>query len=139
MKNIMPTHVGARALRCIAVFALIVISLMLLAERAGAPWTTMVFTTLCLAQMGHALSARSERPLLEVNLFSNPWLLAAVGLTTGLQLALLYVPALSRFFGTTPLAGSDLLLCLGFSLLLFTFLELEKLYGRWRRGAASNC
>ena len=138
-ESIFARGLGRYILRVGLVFALIVISLMLLAERAGAPWTTMVFTTLCLAQMGHALSARSERPLLEVNLFSNPWLLAAVGLTTGLQLALLYVPALSRFFGTTPLAGSDLLICLGFSMLLFTFLELEKLYGRWRRGAASNC
>ena len=138
-ESIFARGLGRYILRVGLVFALIVISLMLLAERAGAPWRTMVFTTLCLAQMGHALSARSERPLLEVKPFSNPWLLGAVALTTALQLALLYVPALSRFFGTTPLASGDLLICLGFSLLLFCFLELEKLYSRRRRRSLSDC
>jgi Ca2+-transporting ATPase len=138
-ESIFARGLGRYILRVGLVFALMVISMMLLAERAGAPWKTMVFTTLCLAQMGHALSARSERPLLTVNLFSNPWLLAAVALTTALQLALLYVPPLSRFFGTTPLAAGDLLICLGFSLLLFAFLELEKLYRIWRRCSRADC
>src|ERR687886_1898012 len=36
-------------------------------------WQTMVFTTLCLAQMGHALAIRSNtRLMVEVNPFSNP-------------------------------------------------------------------
>jgi Ca2+-transporting ATPase len=83
--------------------------------------------------MGHALSARSDLPLIQVAAFSNPWLLGAVLLTSGLQLLLLYVPALSRFFGTTPLSGHDLLICVGFSLLFFLYLELEKLWRLWRR------
>jgi Ca2+-transporting ATPase len=37
------------------------------------------------------------------------------------------VPPLSRFFGTTPLAGADLGLCAGVSLVFFLYLELEKL------------
>jgi Ca2+-transporting ATPase len=91
----------------------------------------MVFTTLCLAQMGHALSARSDRPLLQVNPFSNPWLLWAVVLTTGLQLLLLYVPWLARFFGTEPLSLSDLGICIGVSLLFMVYLEVEKLLRQW--------
>ena len=138
-ESIFARGLGRYIVRVGLVFALIVISLMLLAERAGAPWPTMVFTTLCLAQMGHALSARSERPLLSVDPWSNPWLLGAVALTTLLQLALLYVPALSRFFGTTPLGSGELLICIGFSLLLFSFLELEKVYSLWRRRALSDC
>jgi Ca2+-transporting ATPase len=70
--------------------------------------------------------------------FSNPWLLWAVALTSGLQLALLYVPALSRFFGTDPLSGRDLLVCVGFSLLLFLYLEIEKLWRQWRRRASAD-
>jgi Ca2+-transporting ATPase len=97
------------------------------------PWKTMVFTTLCLAQMGHALSARSELPLVQVKPFSNPWLIWAVLLTSALQLALLYVPALAKFFGTVPLAGSDLLVCVGVSVLFFLYLELEKVLRLWRR------
>ena len=53
--------------------------------------------------------------------------------TTGLQLALLYVPFLARFFGTVPLAGQDLLICVGVSLTFFLYLELEKLVRIWSR------
>jgi len=98
----------------------------------------MVFTTLCLAQMGHALSARSDKPLIQVNPFSNPWLLWAVVLTSGLQLLLLYVPWLARFFGTVPLPGADLLICVGVSLVFFVYLEAEKLLRQWRRRATAN-
>jgi Ca2+-transporting ATPase len=88
--------------------------------------------------MGHALSARSDLPLLQVAPLSNPWLIWAVLLTTGLQLLLLYVPALSSFFGTTALSGSDLGVCVGFSLLFFLYLELEKIWRLWRRQASSD-
>ena len=137
-ESIFARGLGRYILRVGVVFAVIVISLMLLAERHGAPWPTMVFTTLCLAQMGHALAARSERPLLQVPLFSNPWLLLAVLSTTALQLLLLYLPPLARFFGTTPLSAADLLTCGGFSLLLLLELELEKLYSLWRRRSAAD-
>jgi Ca2+-transporting ATPase len=116
------------------VFALIVIALMLWSYRtmgADGPWKTMVFTTLCLAQMGHALSARSDRPLLQVNPFSNPWLLWAVMLTTGLQLLLLYVPMLAKFFGTVPLRMTDLMVCVGVSLIFLVYLEAEKILRQW--------
>jgi magnesium-transporting ATPase (P-type) len=58
-----------------------------------------------------------------VNPFSNPWLLWAVILTTGLQLLLLYRPVLAKFFGTVPLCPADLLVCVG--LILLVDLELE--------------
>ena len=87
--------------------------------------------------MGHALSARSDLPLIQVAPVSNPWLIWAVVLTSGLQL-LLYVPALATFFGTTPLSGHDLLICIGFSLLFFLYLELEKFWRQWRRRATAN-
>ncbi|MFM8543423.1 MAG: HAD-IC family P-type ATPase, partial [Vulcanococcus sp.] len=132
-ESIFARGIGRYILRIGVVFAVIVIALMLYATRHDAPWETMVFTTLCLAQMGHALSARSDLPLIQVAPLSNPWLLWAVLLTSGLQLLLLYVPGLSRFFGTTPLSGHDLLICVGFSLLFFLYLELEKLWRQWRR------
>jgi Ca2+-transporting ATPase len=137
-ESIFARGIGSYILRVGVVFAVIVITLMLYASRQEAPWQTMVFTTLCLAQMGHALSARSDLPLIQVAPFSNPWLLWAVTLTTGLQLLLLYVPSLARFFGTTPLSGHDLLICVGFSLLFFLYLELEKLWRLWRRKASAD-
>ena len=111
---------------------------MVLAARAGLPWQTMVFTTLCLAQMGHALSARSDRPLIQLDPWSNPWLIWAVVLTSALQMLLLYVPWLAKFFGTTPLSINELLICVGVSALFFVYLELEKIWRLWRRSAHAD-
>ncbi len=138
-ESIFARGIGRYILRIGVVFAVIVIALMLYAaDHSREHWKTMVFTTLCLAQMGHALSARSDLPLLRVNPFSNPWLLWAVMLTTGLQLLLLYVPVLAKFFGTQPLSGHELLICVAFSMLLFLYLELEKVWRLWRRRATAN-
>ncbi|MFN9643770.1 MAG: cation-translocating P-type ATPase [Cyanobacteriota bacterium] len=140
-ESIFARGIGAYILRVGVVFAALTIALMVWAYRAygpEGPWRTMVFTTLCLAQMGHALSARSDRPLVQVAPFSNPWLLWAVLLTTALQLALLYVPPLAGFFGTVPLRSGDLAICVGFSLLLFLYLELDKVWRLWRRSARSH-
>ncbi len=91
-------------------------------------WKTMVFTTLCLAQMGHALAVRSQSRLtIELNPFSNPFLLGAVAMTTALQLLLVYVPSLRAFFDTHWLSPVELLICLGVSALVFVWLEAEKL------------
>lgn len=95
-------------------------------------WKTMLFTTLCLAQMGHALACRSNTRLTaELNPRSNPYLIAAVVLTSALQLALIYVPALRDFLGTHWLTGMELAVCIGFSTLLFVWIEMEKLFIRW--------
>ena len=91
-------------------------------------WKTMVFTTLCLAQMGHALAARSDTRLTaQLNPWSNPYIWGAVLLTTGLQVLLLYVPALEQFFGLHSLSAPELAICFGFSALMFAWLEIEKL------------
>jgi P-type Ca2+ transporter type 2C len=95
-------------------------------------WKTMVFTTLCLAQMGHALAVRSHTQLaVQMNPFSNPYIIAAVGLTTILQLLLIYAPPLQSFFGTQWISGTELLVCFGFSALMFVWIEAEKLFIRW--------
>src|SRR4028118_936872 len=109
-ENIFARGLGSYMVRIGIVFAIISIALMVWAYNythapgyQGNPeaWKTMVFTTLCVAQMGHALAVRSiNRLVIEVNPFSNPYLLWAVVVTTGLQLALVYVPPLQSFFGT---------------------------------------
>ncbi len=94
-------------------------------------WKTMVFTTLCIAQMGHAIAIRSNSRLtIEMNPFSNLFVLGAVVLTTILQLMLVYVPPLRNFFGTDVLSMQELVICLGFSALMFVWIELEKLFLR---------
>jgi P-type Ca2+ transporter type 2C len=94
-------------------------------------WKTMVFTTLCLAQMGHAMAVRSNSQLtIELNPFTNPFLLGSVVLTSLLQMALIYVEPLRNFFGTHVLSLTDLGICFGFSALMFIWIEGEKLFLR---------
>jgi Ca2+-transporting ATPase len=145
-ENIFARGLGSYIIRIGIIFSIISITLMVWAyeqaqggDPAGireaaraASWKTMVFTSLCLAQMGHAIAARSNSRLaIEMNPFSNPYLLGAVTVTTILQLMLVYVPPLQNFFGTTALTGQELLICFAFSSLLFVWVELEKLFIRW--------
>jgi len=92
-----------------------------------AVWQTVTFTTLTLAQMGNALATRSDRDtLFQIGLFSNKAMVGSVLLTFVLQLAVIYVPFLNRAFSTTPLSLRDLLISLGFSVIVFFAVELFK-------------
>ncbi len=139
-ESIFARGLGAYIIRIGIVFAVISISLMLWAYNSSQEsgnsesWKTMVFTTLCIAQMGHAIAVRSNTRLtIEMNPFSNPYLLGAVVTTTILQLMLIYVEPLRNFFDTQLLTPQELLICLGFSSLMFVWVEMEKLVMRWYR------
>lgn len=96
-----------------------------------AHWQTMVFTVLCLSQMGHVLAIRSEREsLFRQGLFSNKPLLGALFLTFVLQMATIYVPFLNPIFKTQPLTLSELAIALMLSSVVFIAVELEKLNKR---------
>ncbi len=101
---------------------------------AGWHWQTMVFTTLSLLQLGHALAVRSERTsTFRLGLRSNlPLALAVIG-TFFVQLALIYVPALQPIFVTEALGAPELVVVLVASTAAFVAVELEKLVLR-RRG-----
>jgi Ca2+-transporting ATPase len=90
-------------------------------------WQSMVFTVLTLSQLAHILAIRSEREsLVRLRLLSNMPMLGAVVLTFALQLATLYVPALTRVFKTTPLTVVELLSCIGLASVVFLAVEIEK-------------
>lgn len=95
---------------------------------AGNPaWQTMVFTTLTLSQMGHAMAIRSgKESLFTSGLLSNKPLLGAVLLTFALQMAVVYLPFLQEIFGTVALSLSELSVSLGMSTIVFFGVELEK-------------
>jgi Ca2+-transporting ATPase len=93
-----------------------------------AAWRTMVFTTLCLAQMGNALAIRSEKhPLLAIGLFSNPALVGAVLLTFVLQMLVIYVPFLQGIFKTAALSPIELAISLALSSVIFLAVEMRKI------------
>ncbi|KEF41651.1 MAG: metal ABC transporter ATPase [Cyanobium sp. CACIAM 14] len=126
-ESIFARGLGRTVLRIGVVFGSLVVALMVVAAHLGRPWQTMAFTTLCLAQLGHALSAGGNRPLWHTPALANPWLLGAVLGSTALQLTLLYLPPLARFFGVSPLRASDLMACVGVSVVFVAYLEAEKL------------
>ena len=137
-ESIFARGLGLYMVRIGIIFALLTIGLMVWSYHYdsldGNPdrWKTMVFTTLCLAQMGHALAVRSDTRLtIEMNLFSNPFVLGAVTLTTTLQLLLIYFAPLRNFFDTHFLSPTELAICFGVSMLMFVWIEFEKLFQRW--------
>ncbi len=96
-------------------------------------WQTMVFTVLCLSQMGHVLAIRSEREsLFSQGLLTNRPLVWAFLLTFGLQMATIYVPQLNPIFRTTPLTLLELGVTLALSSVVFLAVEVEKLFKRRR-------
>ena len=94
-------------------------------------WQTMVFTTLTLSQMGHALAIRSGRDsFFRTGLLSNKALLGAVLLTFILQLAVVYVPLMQGLFKTMALSPVNLAISLVLSTVVFWGVELEKWFQR---------
>ncbi len=72
------------------------------------PAITMSFLTIGLAQLFHVFNSRKERgPLRGREWFSNPYVLGALVLTVGLQLAAVYMPGLKTVMRTSPPAAVD--------------------------------
>jgi Ca2+-transporting ATPase len=84
-------------------------------------------------QLGHVLAIRSERTsLLRLGLGTNRPLLGAVILTVLLQLAVIYVPALSALFGTVPLTAAELAGTFAAGGVILAVVEVEKWLRRQR-------
>jgi P-type Ca2+ transporter type 2C len=93
----------------------------------GRPWQTMVFTSLALLQLGHALGVRSERDsLLRLGLTSNRPLLAAVVGSVAVQLAVVYTAWGQTLFHTQALAALELAVVLMASTIVLLVVEAEK-------------
>ncbi|OPY73406.1 MAG: Calcium-transporting ATPase 1 [Syntrophorhabdus sp. PtaU1.Bin050] len=138
-ESIFAHGLGTQALRVGLFMAILVLGVQFWTIKIGTPhWQTMVFTVLCLTQLGNALAVRSEREsLFKQGLLSNKPLLGAVVLSGILQFATVYIPALNPIFKTQPLSTLELLLCIGVSSLVFFAVETEKLIRRSRRSKNS--
>ncbi len=94
-------------------------------------WQTIVFTVLCLSQLGHVLAIRSEREsLFRIGLFSNRYLLAAVAFTFLLQMSTFCFPLLRPVFRTGSLSPGEIVLTVLFSSVVFLAVEAEKFVKR---------
>ena len=98
---------------------------------------TGAFLVLSLAQLLLALGNRSERESLfcRCSLGNRAmWLALAVGL--GLQLAVIYLPALNPLFQTAPLTAAQFGLCAALASTVLAAVELEKCLLRRRPSSA---
>jgi Ca2+-transporting ATPase len=127
-ESIFARGLGLHALWAGLLMAATVLCLQAWAIRVGdAHWQTMVFTVMCLLQLGHALAIRSERQsLFTQGLFTNKPLLFSVCATVLLQLGAVYVPTLNPVFRTQALGVPELCIVFGLSTVLFAAVELEK-------------
>ncbi len=90
-------------------------------------WQTMVFTVLCLSQIGNVLALRSEREsIFSLGFLSNRPLIGAALLTVALLMATIYVPFLNPIFKTQPLSLLEPLIALALSSVVFIAVEIEK-------------
>ena len=134
-ESIFAHGLGMHALWVGLLMAMIALSLQAWAIHVGDPhWQTMVFTVLCLLQLGHVMAIRSEKQsLFAQGLLSNKPLLASVCAMAGLQLATIYVPDFNPLFKTDPLSAGELSLVLGCSSIVFIAVEIEKWIKRSRK------
>jgi Ca2+-transporting ATPase len=101
------------------------------AEADGRPWQTMIFTTLALAQLGHAVAIRSDSvSLFTLGLRSNMYLTWTVLITLAIQILIIYWAPLQTLLHTEALSAGELVLVLLASTVVFWAVEIEKLVRR---------
>ncbi len=103
-------------------------------------WQSIIFTTLCVSQLAHVLSIRSEtESLFRQGLFTNKPLLYTVLFTFFLQMCTLYVPLMNDIFKTKPLTAMELVVVCGLSSTVFFAVEIEKWIKRSRLRLTPDC
>jgi P-type Ca2+ transporter type 2C len=94
---------------------------------------TIAFVTLCCSELIRAFTARSEyHSVFSLGVFSNRWMVWAVGVSFAMVLMVVYVPFFRPFFDTVPLTAGDWLFMLPFFFASPVAMELLKVYFRTR-------
>ena len=100
---------------------------------------TIAFVTLCSSELIRAFTARSEyHSVFSIGVFSNRWMVWAVGVSFVLVLMVVYVPFLRPFFDTVPLTWDDWLFMLPFFFVSPAAMEILKFHFRYRTARAAG-
>ncbi|HSN15164.1 MAG TPA: HAD-IC family P-type ATPase [Anaeromyxobacteraceae bacterium] len=98
---------------------------------------TGTFTLLAVCEWFNLLNCRSEsRTALRNPLHRNPWLMAGLGISVALQLAVIYWEPLGRVFRTVPLPPLDLAIVVAVGSLVLWAEELRKLVAGHLHGSS---
>nr|WP_204150401.1 cation-translocating P-type ATPase C-terminal domain-containing protein [Leptolyngbya sp. CCY15150] len=95
-----------------------------------ANWQTMYLQRLPYHELSWLKRYVDRDSLFRLGLFSNKPLLAAVVLTIGLPMSVMYSPVLQPLFQTTSLSAIDLEICVGLSTIIFWAIAPEKWFTR---------
>ena len=92
---------------------------------------TMAFVVLALSQLFYSLSVRhSIKPIFQVGLLTNKYLIGAIFIGILLQLSVIEIPFLANAFGVHSLPTGDKLLVFGFALIPLIVNEILKAINR---------
>lgn len=92
---------------------------------------TLAFTTLMMFQMFNVINCKTlKASIFRKSIFSNKWLIGAILLSVGLQLAVVYIPQFNTIFSTTPLSAMDWLFVIIISSSILWIGEIIKLVKR---------
>ena len=94
---------------------------------------TMAFSTLALSQLFHAFNMRSQDSVLNINFFSNKYLILSLILGILLQVCVVNIPMLSDVFKTAPLDANEWCAVMGLSVMPIVVVELQKLFTNHQR------
>ena len=88
---------------------------------------TMAVTSVILFQVFYMTSSRSLRDsIARIGFFSNPFVFVGIAVLLLLQAGFVYLEPLQRTFGTAPLSGRDLLVCLATGVVIQPVIAVEK-------------
>ena len=88
---------------------------------------TVAFTTIVMFEMFAVMSARSFASFKKISPFSNKWLSLGIMSSVAIQLCVVYLPFLQKFFGTVSLGLIHWVVILGISSFGFIMMEISKL------------
>jgi Ca2+-transporting ATPase len=95
---------------------------------------TQLFTALVLMELANAVNARSLKyTVFKVGVFKNKFLWFAILSSLGLQLMVLYIPALHDIFKVTYPQLFDWAVAIAFTLIVFFSIEIGKYVASRRR------
>jgi len=99
---------------------------------------TGTFTIMVVSQWFNVLNCRSEtQSVFSMNLLRNPWILGGLILANLLQMGVIFIPTLNRYFHTTPIHWSEVFVIGALSSLVLWTEEIHKIFVR-RRLASSE-
>ena len=87
-------------------------------------------------QLFNVFNCRSSWRSVFTGLFDNKWLVAAVAISLGTHILVVYTPFLQAAFHTVPLSAPDWLIATAVAASLLAVVELAKIVLRWERRQA---